>query len=158
MKQYDKAMKTFPLAALIRSVSVLSALAALATAQAQPTFSNISPDGSHLFQPSATLSFNANSALGVTNVSVALTSTTLPGASRLKTLTAGHGLTITGSATSLSVSATLSSNLLYSAVDSLSNLLWNNVGSAVPGDNTLHTVNDITGLSSRFYRAKVTIP
>jgi hypothetical protein len=109
-------MKKLPLTSFVRSLSVLAGLGIVAAAQAQPTFSNISPDGSHLFQPSATFSFNANSALGVTNVSVDLTSTTLQGASRLKTLTAGHGLTITGPATALNASATLASNLVYSAV------------------------------------------
>ena len=109
-------MKTIFLTSFVRTISVLAGLAVIAAAQAQPTFSNISPDGSHLFQPSGTLSFNVNSAPGVTNVSVDLTSTTLQGASRLKTLTAGHGLTISGPATALSVSAALASNLVYSAV------------------------------------------
>jgi hypothetical protein len=90
-------MKTFTPTLFLRSVAVLTAAGALlsaAVAQARSTLSNISPDGSYLFQPSAALSFNANSALGVTNVSVALTGTTLQGASRLKTLTAGHGWTV----------------------------------------------------------------
>ena len=87
MKQFDQFMKTIFRGSLIRPLSALAILVTLAAAQAQPTFSNISPDGSHLFQASAMLSFKANSVLGVTNVSVALTSTTLSGASRLKTLT-----------------------------------------------------------------------
>jgi hypothetical protein len=114
----DHIMKTLTFTSMLRSAALLSAAGALfsaAVAQAQPAFSNISPDGSHLFQPSAMLSFNASSALGVTNVSVALTSTTLQGASRLKTLTAGHGLTVTGPITALSVSATLAANIVYSA-------------------------------------------
>jgi hypothetical protein len=115
-KNSHKRMKTNLLTSFAPSMSVLAGLAMMATAQAQPTFSSISPDGSHLFQPSGTLSFNVSSAPGVTNVSVTLTSTTLQGASRLKTLTAGHGLTITGPANAWSVSAGLASNILYAAV------------------------------------------
>jgi hypothetical protein len=109
-----------PFAKLFASLKACAAFALLMLAgrmaHAQTTITGISPDGTRQFQPSATLTFNAGSPAGVTNVTVQLTTTSLTGQSFLKNLTAGHGLTITGPATSRSVSASLSSNVLYSAV------------------------------------------
>jgi hypothetical protein len=39
--------------------------------------------------------------------------------------------------------------------DSLSDATWANVGAAVGGDNTVHTVTDTTSVKGRFYRAAV---
>ncbi len=84
--------------------------------QAQSSIGNIYPNGTNMFQPSAALTFTANSPVGVTNVTVALTGTSLySGQSILKNLTAASGLTISGPATALRVSAALASNTLYSA-------------------------------------------
>ncbi|MEJ0090945.1 MAG: hypothetical protein WDM80_14535 [Limisphaerales bacterium] len=85
--------------------------------QAQSSITGVYPNGANMFQPSSTLSFTASSPAGVTNVTVQLTVTSLySGQSFLKNLASGNGLTITGPNTGLSVSATLSSNTLYSAV------------------------------------------
>jgi hypothetical protein len=84
--------------------------------QAQPTITNIYPDGLHQFEASSTLSFTANSPVGVTNVSLQLIVTNLSGSIYLQFLSTGNGLTITGPATSESVSAPLNSNTLYGVV------------------------------------------
>src|SRR5216683_2340537 len=106
-------MKTPGIKSLIRFTALLSGIAAAAVAQAQPVISNIFPNGTYQFQPSPTLSFVATSAGGVTNVSVQLTTTTLLGQGSFRTLTPLSGLTVTGPATSESVSCTLKSNQLY---------------------------------------------
>jgi len=96
---------------------LLSSVIFATVVKAQPAISNVYPNGTNMFQPSATLSFTASSPAGVTNATVALTVTSLyKGTSFLKNLTASSGLTITGPSTSLSVSAVLTSNTLYSAV------------------------------------------
>jgi hypothetical protein len=83
---------------------------------AQPVIGNAYPDGVHQFEPSSTLNFTATSSLGVTNVSVALTVTTLTGLNFLQIYSSSSGLTVTGPATNQNVSAPLSSNTLYAAV------------------------------------------
>jgi hypothetical protein len=83
--------------------------------QAAPTISSVFPDGTHQFQASTKLSFTASSTAGVTNVTVALTITSLKGTSFIRNLSSASGLTITGPATGESVSAALSSNTLYIA-------------------------------------------
>lgn len=85
-------------------------------AQASPVISNIHPDGTYLFQSSGALSFTAASSAAITNISVQLTSTTLPGQSFLKVLTLTHGLTVTGPSNNEGVSAALTTNMLYTAV------------------------------------------
>jgi len=86
-------------------------------AQAQSSITGVYPNGTNMFQPSSTLSFTASSPAGVTNVTVQLTVTNLyTGQSFLRNLTASSGLTITGSSTSETVSAVLTSNTIYSAV------------------------------------------
>ena len=87
--------------------------------EAQPVIANLYPDGAHMFEPSATLSFTVSSAAGIatTNISVQLTVTSLPtGQSFIKSLTAANGLTVGGASLNRSVSVVLSSNTLYSAV------------------------------------------
>ena len=56
---------------------IATVLAIAGTAEAQPTISNVYPNGTNMFQPSATLTFAAGSPAGVTNVTVALTITSL---------------------------------------------------------------------------------
>jgi hypothetical protein len=110
-------MNTSKLRLFLQLIASLSSVALVAITNAQPAISNVYPNGTNMFQPSSTLSFTASSAAGVTNVTVGLTITSLyTGSSFLRNLTASSGLTITGPATALSVSATLKSNTLYSAV------------------------------------------
>jgi hypothetical protein len=86
-------------------------------ARAQSAIANVFPNGNYQFQYSPTLSFTASSAAGVTSVSVQLTITSLAtGSSYLQNLTLGNGLSTTGSSTSYTVTANLTSNTLYSAV------------------------------------------
>lgn len=85
-------------------------------AQAQSAIANVYPNGSYQFQASPTLSFTASSTAGVTGVTVQLTIISLStGTSFSRNLSLGNGLTTTGANTSLTVSAALASNTLYSA-------------------------------------------
>ena len=109
-------MKRLTLTSFRRSVSALAGLALAAVAHAQPAINNVYPNGTYLLQPSSTLSFTASSAAGVTNVSVQLTLTNMSTLqSYVRTLTSAYGLTISGPATSQTVSAPLITNALYSA-------------------------------------------
>ncbi len=101
--------------------------------QAQ-SISNVSPDGSHLFQPSTTLSFIAASPAGVANITVQLTGTSLPGVTTVTTLTSASGLNLTGTITSRNVSAPLTSNMVYTAVIQMTDA--NNNTSAPPYPST----------------------
>ena len=113
MKNYRRS----PLNSFLALLIAASFLLCGRLAQAQSTISALYPNGTNLFQPSTTLSFTASSPAGVTNVTVALTVTSIyKGTSFLKNLSAGNGLTITGPATAENVSAALTSNTLYSAV------------------------------------------
>jgi hypothetical protein len=86
-------------------------------AHAQSVIANIYPNGNYQFQPSSTLSFTASSAAGITNVSLQLNVTNLTtGQSFVKNLSLANGLSVTGPATSLNVSAALTSNTIYGAV------------------------------------------
>jgi hypothetical protein len=101
---------------LIQLVALLSSMLLVTALKAQPVIANVYPNGTNMFQPSSTLTFTASSSAGVTNVTVALTVTSLyKGTSFVKNLSASSGLTITGPTTALSVSAVLTSNTLYSA-------------------------------------------
>jgi hypothetical protein len=119
LKSHDHIMKTVALTSFLRSVAVLTAAGVLfsaAVAQAQPAINNVYPNGAYLLQPSSTLSFSASSPAGVTNVSVQLTLTNMSTLqSYVRTLTSANGLTITGPATSRTVSASLITNAFYRA-------------------------------------------
>lgn len=84
-----------------------------------PLILNTYPNGTNMFQPSPTLSFVANSPAGVNistnSITVVLTSTTLLGRSSTNTLTATNGLSFSGPATNRTVTASLTSNVLYTA-------------------------------------------
>jgi hypothetical protein len=101
----------------LQLTALLGGLAAYGTAQAAPTISSVYPDGSLLFQASPTFSFVAASSSGVTGVTVQLTANTLMGGqSSFKTLRSGAGLTVSGADTSETVSCSLITNVLYTAV------------------------------------------
>ena len=84
-----------------------------------PTINNVYPNGTNLFQPSATFGFVANSPAGITigtnSIKLRLAVTNLIGVGFVTNLTATNGLTITGNATNRIVTAALSSNFLYTA-------------------------------------------
>ncbi|MGA2246680.1 MAG: hypothetical protein ABSH48_16935, partial [Verrucomicrobiota bacterium] len=82
---------------------------------AQPTVSNVYPDGKYQLEATNYLSFTASSAAGVTAVTVQLTGSTLIGSPIVKNFSLGNGLTTSGSSTSYFVSAPLVTNGLYSA-------------------------------------------
>src|SRR6267142_6098416 len=116
IKFRNHVMNTSKIRFFVQFIALLSSVAFVVVVEAQPVISNVYPNGTNVFQPSSTLSFTASSAAGVTNVTVALTVTSLyKGSSFLRNLTASSGLTITGPSTSLNVSAALTSNKLYSA-------------------------------------------
>jgi regulation of enolase protein 1 (concanavalin A-like superfamily) len=108
----------------------------VAQAQAVPVINNISPNGAHQFQPSSTLSFTANSSVGIATsaISVQLTGTTLSGQMFNMTLTTANGLTVTGTSTSWSVSASLTSNVVYTAVIQVTDANENTISSTVSFD------------------------
>ncbi|MEI9866084.1 MAG: lamin tail domain-containing protein [Limisphaerales bacterium] len=106
-------------------LSVAGILFCNQSAQAQvPVISNVSPNGAVQFQPSAALTFTASSAAGInpSGISVQLTGTSLPGQTFVATLTTANGLIVGGTSTSRSVSAPLSSNLVYTAVINVTGL------------------------------------
>ena len=105
--------------AVIGMAALAIGLAGGLLAQGQtPVISNVSPNGAVLFQPSATLSFQAVSSVGINpdGISVQLTGVSPAGQPYTATLTGTNGLTVGGTAGSRSVSAPLSSNLVYTAV------------------------------------------
>jgi hypothetical protein len=108
-----------PRTTLLKSVAAGLAAAGIVLcgvrAQAQPAISAIYPDGLHQFEAASTLSFTATSSSGVTSVQVTLQGTSLPGQSSLNIYSSSSGLTIVGSANNETVSAPLTSNLLYAA-------------------------------------------
>ncbi len=104
------------LTAIVAGMTVAGLMLCGSTVRAQSSIANLYPNGTNMFQPSSTLSFTASSPANVTNVTVQLTVTSLyTGQSFVKNLTTANGLTISGPATGLSVSATLMGNTLYSA-------------------------------------------
>jgi hypothetical protein len=84
-----------------------------------PVINSVYPNGTNLFQPSPTFSFNASSPAGVTinanSISVGLTIRTAQGVTATN-ITSANGLTVTGSATSRNVSLALITNATYTAV------------------------------------------
>jgi hypothetical protein len=89
-----------------------------AQAQAGPTILNVYPNGKDQFQSSGTLTFKITSSVGVapSSIVVQLTATTLPGQSTTASISTANGLIVTGSANSCTVSAPLTSNMVYMAV------------------------------------------
>lgn len=103
-------MKITVMVSRLKLACLAGALLSGAAALAQPTISNIYPNGTNMFQPSATLTFNVTSGSGVTNVTVDLTATNLyTGAIILAHRTMTSGVTVVGT----NASTALSSNTLY---------------------------------------------
>ncbi|MEJ0090950.1 MAG: lamin tail domain-containing protein [Limisphaerales bacterium] len=102
------------------------------SAQAQvPVISNVSPNGAVQFQPSVALTFTASSASGIdpSGISVQLIGTSLPGQTFATTLTTVNGLIVGGTSTSRTVSAPLSSNIVYTAIINVTGLNSQSVSS-----------------------------
>lgn len=130
-------MKRSGISSLIPSGVLLGGLAFASIALAQPTISNVYPDGARQFQYSPTLSFLASSSAGVTNVTVALTAKTLTGVTAAANLTPVKGLTITGPNTAETVTANLKSNRLYSAIITIQDAGGASASSTVTFDTIL---------------------
>ncbi len=80
------------------------------------TITNVSPDGSALFNPAGTFSFNAYSPAGPVdpnNIMVQVAATNLWGQGSVSSLTASSGLTVTGPSTNLTVSFPTTTNTIY---------------------------------------------
>src|SRR5260221_9588706 len=110
-------IKVLPSRLTISIIAVVAAGISLtcglsARAQTVPVISNVYPNGAVQFQPSAALTFNVSSSVGIDpgGVSVQLTGTSLPGQTLVTTLTTANGLVVGGTSTSRTVSAPLSSN------------------------------------------------
>jgi len=82
------------------------------------SFTNATPDGSVQFQPSNSFSITISSpvTLDLSSVAVQLGVTTLFGTNSTSLLTIGGGLSYTGNATNITVTAPLTSNMVYSAL------------------------------------------
>ena len=82
------------------------------------TIKNITPDGSVQFQSSNNLSFVVSSPVNIdlNSVSVQLTAKTMFGSSSTVLLGIGSGLSYTGNATNIIVTAPLTTNAMYSAL------------------------------------------
>jgi hypothetical protein len=90
---------------------VACALVSGGHASAQPTITNIYPDGSVLFQWTNKLTFVTGGAATITNISVTFDAKPMAGAENIQIYTSATGLTINGN----NVSAPLQSNVVYSA-------------------------------------------
>jgi hypothetical protein len=101
----------FLIITLLAAAGILFSNAALA----QPTIANVYPNGIYQLQATNALSFTASSAAGITSVAVQLSGTTLTGGAILKNYSLGNGLTTSGSVTSYTVNAPLTTNVIYSA-------------------------------------------
>ncbi len=116
IKSYSAGCHSFVVAVLV--LAGILAGGQPAQAQSTPVINILYPNGTSLFQPSPTLTFTASSSVGIapSAITVQLTGATLAGAVATEYLTSANGLTVTGTATSPSVSAPLTSNMVYTAV------------------------------------------
>ena len=108
----------FP-AFIITVLAVADILTCGQSAWAQlPVISNVSPSGAVQFQPSVALTFTASSSAGIapSAIFVQLTGTSLPGQTFVTTISTANGLIVGGTSNSRTVSAPLSSNLVYAAI------------------------------------------
>jgi hypothetical protein len=82
------------------------------------TFTNVTPDGSVQFQASNSLSFEVTSpvAINLNSVQVQLSATSLFGSNSASVLSIGSGLSYTGNSTDIVVTASITTNLIYSAL------------------------------------------
>src|ERR1039458_5135511 len=91
---------------IITVLAVSGILVCGQSARAQvPSISNVSPNGAVQFQPSAALTFNASSSVGIpiNATFAAMTGTSLPGQTFVTTLTIANGLIVGGTSTSRNV-------------------------------------------------------
>jgi hypothetical protein len=98
------------------------------------SISDIYPDGAFQFQTTDKLAFTASSTTGGINpseISVQLTGTNLNGQGFVTNLTTANGLAVTGDPTTISVTAPLASNTIYTAVIQV------NDGNGIPGSATV---------------------
>jgi len=95
------------------------------------------PNGAYQFQQTNTFSFTAASAIGINNIAVEVADTNLLGQGSVTRLTSGSGLTITGPATSESVSFGLTTDTLYSVTIQLTDASDNSSATNI----TFDTVN-----------------
>ncbi|HXB60623.1 MAG TPA: lamin tail domain-containing protein [Candidatus Acidoferrales bacterium] len=104
--------------ALSITVTVYAMFDSSAQAQAGPTIFNVYPNGTHQFQSSSTLTFSIASSAGVapSSIVVQLASTTLPGQTSTVSLSTVNGLIVSGSVNNCTVTAPLTSNMVYAAV------------------------------------------
>src|ERR1035437_4432453 len=103
-----------------------------------PAISGIYPNGTNIFQPASVLTFTATSPAGVTinpaGISVKLTIQNLLGQTTVTNITTANGLVVTGTATSRNVSAPLTTNLIYTAVISVTDVNGSPASSTVSFD------------------------
>lgn len=103
-----------------------------------PIITGIYPNGTNMFQPSPTLSFTASSPIGVAistnSIVVRLTASTLLGKLSTNNLTATNGLSFSGTSSNLTVTAPLSTNLLYTAAISIADANHGSASTAVTFD------------------------
>jgi regulation of enolase protein 1 (concanavalin A-like superfamily) len=134
-----RTFRTYELLALSASALAFACIMLCCqTVQAQtvPVVDNISPNGNYQFQPSNTLSFTVNSSVGIapSAITVQLTGTTLSGQTLNVNLTTANGLIVAGTSTSRSVSAPLTSNMVYQAVIQATDANENTTSSTVSFD------------------------
>ena len=103
-----------------------------------PSINNVYPNGTNMFQPSATLSFSAVSTAGFSintnSVKVRLAATNLLGQGFVTNLTSTNGLTLSGPPANLLVTTPLSSNLFYTAAISIADTNGSSAGTTVSFD------------------------
>jgi hypothetical protein len=103
-----------------------------------PAISGIYPNGTNMFQPASALTFTATSPAGVTinpaGISVKLTIQNLLGQTTVTNITTANGLVVTGTATSRNVSAPLTTNLIYTAIISVTDVNGSPASSTVSFD------------------------
>lgn len=106
------------------------------------TITNVSPDGSALFNPAGTFSFTAQSPaapVDSNNIVVQVTATNLWLQGSVSSLTAGNGLTITGNSTNYSVSLPITSNTVYFVYIQITDTNGTTVSSTITFDTIVPT-------------------
>jgi len=103
-----------------------------------PSISGIYPNGTNMFQPATALTFTASSASGATinptGISVKFTIQTLLGQTVVTNITTANGLVVTGPPSNRSVSAPITTNLIYNAVISVTDVNGSPASSTVSFD------------------------
>ncbi len=103
-----------------------------------PVITGIYPNGTNMFQPAGALTFTASSPAGVTinpaAISVKFTITTLTGQTTITNITTANGLVVTGTSSSRNVSAPLTTNQMYTAAISVTDVNGSPANSTVSFD------------------------